>query len=206
MSAEADPVTSPVDVETLREEIREAYREVAKDPGKGFHFHTGRKLAEIVGYTEEWLACVPEEVLASFAGTGNPFSMGEMPPGGRVVDLGCGAGIDSFIAAHQVGPSGAVIGIDMTAEMLAKADAQKERAGLSQLDFREGFLEEIPVDDGWADVVISNGVINLCPDKALAFGEIHRILKPGGRIQIGDILVHKAVPDSAKQNIDLWTG
>ncbi|MCZ6627232.1 MAG: methyltransferase domain-containing protein [SAR324 cluster bacterium] len=201
-----DPMRKFVDVDELREHIRVEYREVAKSPDKGFHFHTGRPLAKIVLYKDEWLTAVPEEVLASFAGTGNPFSMGEMQPGERVVDLGCGAGIDSFIAAAQVGKEGAVVGIDMTEEMLAKAAKAKERTGLPQLEFKHGYLEDIPISDGWADTVISNGVVNLCPDKPDVFKEILRILRPGGRIQIGDILVTKPVPESAKENIALWTG
>ncbi len=195
-----------LDLEFLRGEIQKEYREVAANPDKGFHFHTGKKLAEIVGYRAEWLACVPEEVLASFAGTGNPFAMGELKPGERAVDLGCGAGIDSFIAAHQVGAGGAVIAVDMTEEMLEKGRAAKARAEIPQLEFKHGFLEDIPAEDGWADVVISNGVINLCPDKPATFREILRVLKPGGRIQLGDIMVTRQVPDSAKENIDLWTG
>jgi len=202
----ANPIPADLDVGTLRHEIQKEYREVAAHPDKGFHFHTGRALAKIVHYREEWLAKVPEEVLASFAGTGNPFSMGEMKPGEKVVDLGCGAGIDSFIAASQVGPAGAVFGIDMTPEMLDKARNAAAQAKLSQLEFRQGYLEEVPLPDDWADVVISNGVVNLCPDKAGAFREIHRVLKPGGRIQIGDILVSKPVSESAKKKIDLWTG
>src|SRR5574341_1539919 len=203
MVAKPEPVE--LDVATLREEIRKEYREVAAHPDKGFHFHTGRNLAKIVEYREEWLSAVPEDVLASFAGTGNPFSMGEMKPGDKVVDLGCGAGIDSFIAARQVGPTGAVVAIDMTPEMLDKGKQAAAKAGLRQLEFKLGYLEQIPLPDQWADVVISNGVVNLCPDKAAAFQEIHRVLKPGGRIQIGDILVSRAVSESAKKKIDLWT-
>lgn len=201
-------VTVPkgLDREYLRDEIRKEYREVAANPDKGFHFHTGRTLTGIVKYKDEWLANVPEEAIASFAGTGNPFSMGEIPPGAHVVDLGCGAGIDSFIAAHQAGPEGSVVGIDMTEEMLNKARASQEKAGPAQLQFKAGYLENLPVEDGWADVVISNGVVNLCPDKVGTFAEIFRILKPGGRIQIADILVHKPVPEPAKQKVDLWTG
>jgi SAM-dependent methyltransferase len=202
----ANPEAADLDVAVLREEIRKEYREVAAHPDKGFHFHTGRTLAKIVEYREQWLSVVPEAVLASFAGTGNPFSMGEMKPGEKVVDLGCGAGIDSFIAAHQVGPTGAVVAIDMTPEMLEKGKQAAAGAGLRQLEFKLGYLEQIPLPDHWADVVISNGVVNLCPDKAAAFKEIHRVLKPGGRIQIGDILVSKPVSASAKKKIDLWTG
>ena len=131
---------------------------------------------------------------------------GPAGPGQRVVDLGCGAGMDSFIAAHQVGREGAVVGIDMTEEMLAKGEAVRVAAEVPQLRFQQGYLEKLPVEDDWADVVISNGVVNLCPDKLRAFREMHRVLKPGGRLQIGDILVHKPVPDSAREKIDLWTG
>ncbi|MEE8395254.1 MAG: methyltransferase domain-containing protein [bacterium] len=199
-------IPAGLDLDRLRSEITKAYKEVAADPGQGFHFHTGRKLAGIVEYRDEWLENVPENVLASFAGTGNPFSMGEMQPGERVVDLGCGAGIDSFIAAAQVGGGGAVVGIDMTEAMLAKATEASAQAGVEQLEFRHGYLESLPVADGWADAVISNGVINLCPDKMAAFSEIFRVLRPGGRIQIGDIMVSRPVSESAKQKIDLWTG
>jgi arsenite methyltransferase len=201
-------VTVPkgLDVDFLRSEIKREYREVAAHPEQGFHFHTGRKLAGILEYDEAWLAAVPEPVLASLAGTGCPFRMGELRPGERVVDLGCGAGTDSFIAAGQVGREGAVVGIDMTEEMLDKARQAAAGAGLSQLEFRQGYLEQLPVAEGWADVVISNGVINLCPDKPQAFAEIYRVLKAGGRMQIADIMVHKPVGDKARQNIDLWTG
>jgi len=202
---EAHAMSGP-DRNVLREEIRNEYREVAQHPDRGFHFHTGRTLARIVEYEDEWLEAIPESVISCFAGTGNPFSIGKLEPGARVVDLGCGAGIDSFIAARHVGPSGAVVGIDMTQEMLDKAEAARVATGVEQLEFRQGYLEQVPVEDGWADVVISNGVVNLCPDKEVAFREIHRVLKPGGRIQIADILVSRPVSDSAKQRIDLWTG
>ena len=149
---------------------------------------------------------IPESVIDCFAGTGNSVSVGPLRPGERVVDLGCGAGIDSFIAAKQVGTAGMVIGVDMTPEMLDKANAAREETGLRQVEFRQGYLEELPVEDGWADAVISNGVLNLCPDKLRAYGEIHRVLKPGGRMQIADILVHKPVSQEAKRDIDLWTG
>jgi SAM-dependent methyltransferase len=199
-------VPKELDQELLRREIQREYREVAEHPDKGFHFHTGRKLAGILQYSDAWLAAVPEDVLASLAGTGCPFRMGELRSGERVVDLGCGAGTDSFIAASQVGPDGRVVGIDMTDAMLDKGRAAASKAGFAQLEFRHGFLEELPIEDGWADVVISNGVVNLCPDKSKAFGEIYRVLKPGGRMQIADIMVSKPVGDKARQNIDLWTG
>lgn len=195
-----------VDLEALRRAIQAEYALVAQEPERGFHFHTGRKLAALLGYRDEWLAGVPEGVLASFAGTGNPFSLGPLRPGERVVDVGCGAGSDSLIAARMVAPDGWVIGVDMTPAMLAKARRGAEMAGLTNVEFREGLGEALPVENGWADVVISNGVLNLLPDKAAGLAEMARVLKPGGRLQIGDILVQKPVPASAKAKIDLWTG
>ncbi len=195
-----------LDVDTLRRAIREEYAEVAANPEKGFHFHTGRPLARMLEYADEWLEGLPESSIESFAGTGNPFSLGELRPGERVVDVGCGAGIDSLIAAKKVGPDGRVIGVDMTPSMLEKARQGAKEAGLRNVEYREGYAEELPVEDGWADVVISNGVLNLMPDKAAALEEMSRVLKPNGRLQIGDILTQKAVPESAKRKIDLWTG
>jgi arsenite methyltransferase len=195
-----------LDVRSLREAIREEYAEVASDPQKGFHFHTGRALARRLEYADEWLEDIPEPSIESFAGTGNPFSLGELSAGDRVVDVGSGAGIDTLIAAKKVGPDGRVIGVDMTSVMLEKARQAAEEAGLSNVEFHEGYAEELPVDDGWADVVISNGALNLMPDKASALQEMARVLGPDGRLQIGDILVQKAVPESAKRKIDLWTG
>jgi SAM-dependent methyltransferase len=203
--SQAPPVPD-VDVETLRCEIRNEYAEVAENPGRGFHFHTGRRLAKILGYDEALLDAIPESAIESFAGTGNPFSLGAIRPGAHVVDIGSGAGIDSLIAGHLAGPEGRIVGVDMTPEMLEKAIQAAEGAGMSHVEFREGYAETLPVTDGWADVIISNGVVNLCPDKIAAFGEMYRVLKPGGRIQIADILVQKAVPDDAKRDIDLWKG
>jgi len=195
-----------LDIWSLREAIREEYAEVASDPHKGFHFHTGRPLARMLEYSDEWLEGIPGPSIESFAGTGNPFSLGELRPGEKVVDLGSGAGIDSLIAAKMVGPEGRVIGVDMTPAMLEKARQAARQSGNTNVEFREGYAEELPVDDGWADVVISNGVLNLMPDKAGALEEMARVLGPEGRLQIGDILVQKAVPESAKRKIDLWTG
>jgi arsenite methyltransferase len=195
-----------LDVGTLREAIREEYAEVASDPEKGFHFHTGRPLARMLDYQDEWLEGIPESSIESFAGTGNPFSLGEIQSGERVVDVGCGAGIDSLIAARKVGPEGRAIGVDMTPSMLEKARRASKKMGLENVEFRGGYAEALPVEGGWADVVISNGVLNLMPDKSAALEEMTRVLKPGGRLQIGDILVQKAVPESAKRKIDLWTG
>ncbi len=194
------------DLGSLRQAIQEEYAAVARDPGRGYHFHTGRPLANMLGYHDDWLEGIPEGSIASFAGTGNPFRMGLLAPGTRVVDIGCGAGLDSLIAAKMVGPNGQVIGVDMTPAMLEKARKSAIEAGLGNVEFRDGLAESLPVPDGWADVVISNGVLNLLPDKLAALQEMARVLKPTGRLQIGDILVRKALPEDAKRQIDLWTG
>ena len=195
-----------VDREELRHAIQEEYQEVALNPEKGFHFPTGRRLAKILGYDKSWIKGIPETSIESFAGTGNPFSLGEIKPGDKVVDIGCGAGIDSLIAARMVAAEGQVIGIDMTESMLEKARQAAEEAGIENVEFRQGYGEELPIDDGWADVVISNGVLNLFPDKSAGLKEMARVLIPSGRLQIGDILVQKTVPDNGKSQIDLWTG
>ncbi len=195
-----------VDREELRARISEKYRDVAMNPALGFHFHTGAPLARMLGYPEALVAALPEGTVASFAGTGNPFLFGDLHPGETVVDIGCGAGFDTLTAARQVGPQGRVVSVDMTEEMRAKARAGAEALGLAHVDVLEGFAESLPVTDGIADVVISNGVINLCPDKQAVFREMYRVLKPGGRIQVGDILVHKEVPQDARDDIDLWSG
>jgi arsenite methyltransferase len=195
-----------LNLDELRAAIQEEYEVVAAEPQRGFHFHTGRPLARMLEYEDDWLEGLPETAVESFAGTGNPFSLGEIQPGEQVVDIGCGAGIDSLIAARMVGSSGQVIGVDMTPAMLNKARRAADEAGLNNAIFRQGYGEELPIDDGWADVVISNGVLNLMPDKTAGLQEMARVLKPNGRLQIGDILVQKEVPESAKRNIDLWTG
>ena len=195
-----------LDREGLRHAIKEEYEEVALNPDKGFHFHTGRPLTRILGYEDDLLYGVPEISINSFAGTGNPFSLGEIKPGENVVDIGCGAGIDSLIAARIVAPEGQVIGVDMTPSMLEKARSALNEAGINNADFRLGYGEELPVEDGWADVIISNGVLNVMPDKTASIQEMARVLKPTGRLQIADILVQKAVPESGKRQIDLWTG
>jgi SAM-dependent methyltransferase len=195
-----------LDRDRLRDAIVEEYSLVAEDPARGFHFHTGRPLARMLGYRDEWLELVPEASVASFAGTGNPFGAGDLTPGERVVDVGCGAGIDSLIASCMVGPRGDVIGVDMTPAMLARARGSAEVGGFRNVRFREGTADALPVADEWADVVISNGVLNLFPDKLGGLREMARVLVPGGRLQIGDILVQKAVGDKAKRDIDLWKG
>ena len=208
MTANQALAATPIDVDTdvLRKAIQDEYQVVADDPDKGFHFHTGRRLTQIVGYKDEWLAGVSETAVASFAGTGNPFAMGTLASGEHVVDIGSGGGIDSLIAARMVGPDGAVVGIDMTPAMLKKARAAATGSGIENLEFREAYIEDLPVADGWADVVISNGVLNLTPDKPKALSEMFRVLRSGGRLQIGDIMVTREVPEGAKQKIDLWTG
>jgi SAM-dependent methyltransferase len=198
--------TVTLDLDQLRSAIQDEYADVAMCPGKGFHFHTGRFLAERLGYPAARVADLPDAVVESFAGVGNPYSWGDLAPGERVVDLGSGAGFDAFLAARMVGPEGRVTGIDMTPAMVSKARANARLLGLSAIEFREGFLEELPVESESTDVIISNGVINLCPDKDAALAEAYRVLTSGGRLQISDIIVGKTVPDGAKQDIALWTG
>jgi len=208
MTANSAGVAQAIDVDTatLRKAIQDEYREVAEHPDKGFHFHTGRPLTRIVGYKDVWFIGVSERAIESFAGTGNPFAMGELAAGEKVVDVGSGGGIDSLVAARMVGPTGSVVGVDMTPEMLGRARTAAAESGVDNVEFREAYMEELPVPDGWADVVISNGVLNLTPDKQKTLGEMFRVLRPGGRLQIADILVSRAVPDAAKRKIDLWTG
>ena len=194
-----------VDSAALREDVKNKYREVALDPHGKFHFHTGRYLAQRLGYDTEFVQSLPDAAVESFAGVANPFALRELAKGERVVDAGSGAGFDSFVAADQVGTEGKVIGVDMTDEMLAKSRATATALGLSNVEFRKGLLEDLPVEDGWADVVISNGVINLCADKKMVLSEILRVLRPGGRFQFADIANGKPVPDAAIKNIDLWT-
>jgi SAM-dependent methyltransferase len=194
-----------VDGAALREEVRKKYREVATDPHRDHHFHTGRFLAAHLGYDTELVDPMPDVAVESYAGVANPFSLRRLVPGERVVDVGSGGGFDSFFAAAHVGESRAVIGVDMTEEMLAKSRSTAAAMGLPNVDFREGLAEELPVEDGWADVVISNGVINLCADKRQVFSEIRRVLRPGGRLQFADIANGKPVPEEAIRDIDLWT-
>jgi SAM-dependent methyltransferase len=194
-----------VDPVALREEVKNKYRAVASNPSGEYHFHTGRVAAKRLGYDSAVVDAMPDAAVESFAGVANPFSLRPLEQGESVVDAGSGAGFDSFIAAHQIGPRGRVVGVDMLPEMLEKSRKTAQLMGLKNLEFREGILEEIPVEDGWADVVISNGVINLCADKKRVFSEIWRVLRPGGRLQFGDIASGQPIPESALRDIDLWT-
>jgi arsenite methyltransferase len=201
----AAPEIPTVDAEALRASVRDKYREVATNPDGAFHFHTGRPLARLLGYDEALVASLPDRAVASFAGVANPFSLRPMGQDDRVVDIGSGGGFDSFVAARLVGPGGQVVGVDMTPEMLARSRETARRLGMDNVEFREGIAEDLPVEDGWADVVISNGVLNLMADKRLVFAEIRRALRPGGRLQFADIALGRPVPDAAACNIDLWT-
>ena len=195
-----------VDRDALRQQISKKYRDVALEPEAGFHFHTGRPLAMMLGYDPAEVDALPPSAVESFAGTGNPLSLGRLRPGETVVDVGCGAGFDTLLAARQVGPGGRVIAVDMTDAMLEKARLGADALGLTNVEMRKGYAEDLPVDSGGADVVISNGVINLTPDKIAVMREIARVLRPGGRFQVGDIIVQRPVPQDAKDDIDLWSG
>ena len=197
--------SSPVDAKALRDEVKKKYREVAIEPRATYHFHTGRPLAKRLGYDSAVVEAMPDEAVEAFAGVGNPFSLRKVQPGERVVDLGSGAGFDCFIAANLVEPHGHVVGVDMTEEMLAKSRKTAQTMGVKNVEFREGLLEALPVEAGWADVVISNEVINLCADKQQVFAEIRRVLRPGGHLQFADIANGRPVPAGAVANIDLWT-
>lgn len=195
-----------IDVELLRQEIKKTYARVSERPDEEFIFPTGRAWAADLDYPSELLARVPDSAAESFAGVANPFALGLLEPGARVLDVGSGAGTDSLIASQMVGPAGHVTGIDMTPQMLAKAQTSAAAIGARNAEFVAGDAEALPFDDESFDVVISNGVIDLLPDKDTVFGEIHRVLVPGGRIQIADVTIQRPVSEEGKRNIDLWTG
>jgi SAM-dependent methyltransferase len=198
-------VEIPIDVDLLKREIKRTYASLSQEPEKDFVFPTGRAWAEDLDYPQE-LAKVPEAAAESFAGVANPFSLGRLEPGEQVADLGCGAGTDSLVAAQMVGPDGHVTGIDMTPEMLAKARAAADELEVENADFVEGEIEHLPFADESIDVVISNGVIDLVPDKDAVFAEIFRVLRPGGRMQLADVTIQNPVSEEGRRNIDLWTG
>jgi SAM-dependent methyltransferase len=194
-----------IDVELLKSEIKNTYASVSQEPERDFIFPTGRAWAEDLDYPAE-LERVPDFVTESFAGVANPFSLGRLEPGERVLDLGSGAGTDSLVAALMVGPEGSVTGIDMTPEMVEKARAGASGLGLENVTFVEGEAEKLPFPDSSFDVVISNGVIDLIPDKDAVFAELHRVLVPGGRVQLADVTIQQPVSEEGKRKIDLWTG
>ena len=196
---------TPIDVDVLRGEIQKTYTEVSTEPEKEFIFPTGRRWAEELGYPPE-LANVPDASVDSFAGVANPHSLGRIEEGATVLDLGCGAGTDLLIAAQMVGPEGRAIGVDMTPSMLELARESAREMGLDNVELHEALIESVPVADASVDVVISNGVIDLVPDKDAVFDEIDRVLRPGGRLQIADVVIHTEVSEDARKRIDLWTG
>lgn len=202
-------LTCPVgfDTQRLQSEITNIYGRVAIDPAGEFHFHRGPQYAaEFLGYDSEKLASLPAEVAASFAGVGNPHRIGPISAGETVLDIGCGAGMDLLLAAKEVGPTGRAIGVDMTTSMVERARAGARAAGLSNVEVRQGRAQALPVENSSVDVVISNGVLNLTEDKGAAFGEIARVLKPGGRLLLADIIIGTELSESARRDIDLWTG
>lgn len=193
-----------VDLDEVRDEIRAMYETVARDPGGDFHFELGRRLAERLGYPREWLDAVPAGALAAFAGVGHMVDLADLRPGSSVVDLGSGSGTDAFVAAHLVGPRGSVIGIDMTEHQLGLARTQRDIAGIDQAVFVKGYVEDPPVEAGSADAVISNGVVNLVPDKARVFAAAARVLRPGGRLALADIVTSREVKPRTRANTQLW--
>jgi arsenite methyltransferase len=196
----------PVDVDVLRDEIRRTYTDVSTDRDRQFIFPTGRAWAQELGYPEPELARVPDATVESFAGVANHWALGRIDPGSVVLDLGCGAGTDLLVAAQMTGPTGRVIGVDMTSAMLDRARQSASEMGLGNVELHEALIEALPLENASVDVVISNGVIDLVPDKDAVLDEIDRVLRPGGRLQLADVVIHHAVSEDARKRIDLWTG
>jgi SAM-dependent methyltransferase len=196
----------PVDVDVLRDEIRRTYTDVSTDQEREFIFPTGRAWARELGYPEPELARVPDATVESFAGVANHWALGRVEPGAVVLDLGCGAGTDLLIAAQMTGSAGRVIGVDMTCAMLDRARESAEAMGLGNVELHESLIEALPLADASVDVVISNGVIDLVADKDAVLDEIDRVLRPGGRLQVADVVIHREVSEDARRRIDLWTG
>jgi SAM-dependent methyltransferase len=197
---------APIDVDVLRSEIEKTYTQVSTEQEKDFIFPTGRSWARDLGYPEPELSRVPDETAESFAGVANHWVHGRVAPGEMVLDLGCGSGTDLLIAAQMVGPRGRAIGVDMTDSMLSRARESAATMGLENVELHQSLIESLPVEDAAVDVVISNGVIDLVPDKDAVFDEIDRVLRPGGRLQIADVVIHQEVSEDARARIDLWTG
>jgi arsenite methyltransferase len=196
--------STPIDTEELLTKVKDMYRAVAEAPQEEFHFETGRALAERLGYPAEILDAIPTGAIESFAGVGYVFDLAGLEPGERVLDLGSGSGMDAFFAAHQVGSEGHVVGLDMTDAQLAKAGRLRDEHGVDHVTFQEGRIEQLPFDDASFDAVISNGVINLAPDKDAVFAEAARVLRPGGRLAIADIVTEHPLTDAIVSNVDLW--
>ena len=201
MSTQVDPV---VDAGALRDHIRAMYREVAQQPEGDFHFELGRPVAERLGYPAVWIDAVPPEALASFAGVGHMLDLAAIEPGDTVLDLGSGSGTDAFVAAHLTGPTGRVIGVDMTDAQLAKARRLRDGLGLEHVSFVEGLIEDPPVEPASVDVVVSNGVVNLVPEKDAVFHAVARALRPGGRLAVADIVSARELVERTRRNVALW--
>lgn len=197
-------MTATVDAGLLETKIKDMYRAVAEDPRGTFHFELGEKVAIRAGYDHRRLAELPAEAVESFAGVGHFFDLADLRAGETVVDLGSGSGMDVFYAAALVGPTGRAIGVDFTREQLEKARGLARRHGIGNVEFREGRIEDAPVEDSSVDCVISNGVINLCPDKGAVFAEAARVLRPGGRLAIADIITEEPLTEAIVCNADLW--
>ena len=200
------PIEAPVDVDVLRDEIKKTYTDVSTNADQDFIFPTGRAWAEELGYPQPELSRVPEATVERFAGVANHWTLGRIARGSVVLDLGCGAGTDLLIAAQMTGSEGRAIGVDMTPSMVERAWASAQEMGLAHVQLRESLIERLPLEDDSVDVVISNGVIDLIPDKDAVFDEIDRVLRPGGRLQLADVVIHTEVSEDARERIDLWTG
>src|SRR6478735_5392622 len=196
--------SSLVDREVLEARVQDMYRQVAREEEAQLHFAVGRPLALRLGYPSELLDAIPAEALASFAGVGYHLDLAALTPGDIVLDLGAGSGTDAFCAALQVGASGRVVGVDFTDEQIAKATRLRDRDGFVQVEFQEASIDELPFDDATFDVVISNGVVNLSPVKHRVFAEAARVLRPGGRLAIADIVSGKALKERTRRNVELW--
>jgi SAM-dependent methyltransferase len=197
---------TPVDVDVLRAEIRKTYTDVSTATEREFIFPTGRAWAQELGYPEPELSRVPDATVESFAGVANHWRLGRVGSGEVVLDLGCGAGTDLLIAAQMTGPEGRVVGVDMTAGMLERANTSAGAMGLANVELHEALIEALPVEDASVDVVISNGVLDLVPDKDAVLDEIDRVLRPGGRLQLADVVIRTELSEDARARIDLWTG